>query len=269
MSDPGLAEYLERPMAPPGPEVMAAIEAGPMDPAVADRRDRLDRLLDPAPVPAESGWCTLDDAVGYVACRTAMPRVTPEMVDWWFDWHPRDPLRYRVWHPAAHESNGLEPALEAALEPGAKPFWGTVHHPVEDVGVGMAHARIEFVRPTQIGFSTEALDDPRVGTIVCGWAGDDTRRVRHTPMVHVFLREGNGMRGEGVVLRSRFWLGAALRPYLPGALGNALGSVINRPIVRSRAMPDGLPRKLANHCAEEFANLATLLPELHERYGDD
>lgn len=259
MSDPGLADYLKRPLAPPDPAALAAIETGPMDPVDADRRDDLDRLLDPAPVPAESGWCTLDDDVGYVACRTPMPAVTPEMVDWWFDWHPRDPLRYRVWHPAAHETNSLEPAPL----PGAKPFWRTVHHPVEDVGVGMAHARIEFVRPTQIGFSTDALDDPRVGTIVCGWAGDDTRRVRHTPMVHVFLREGGGL-----VLRSRFWLGSALRPYLPGALGNALGKVINRPFVRRKAMPDGLPQKLAGHCAEEYANFATLVPELHERYAN-
>jgi hypothetical protein len=253
-----LNRYIDRPLTPPAPEVLAAVESGPIHPVEALPRDRLDRLLDPDPTPVETGWSTLDDGVGYVACRTAMPDVTPEMVDWWFDWHPRDPQRYRVWHPPAHQTNSLEPAAE----PGAKPFWGTVHHPVEDVGVGMAHARIEFVRPTEIGFSTDALDDPRVGTIVCGWAGDDARRVRHTPMVHVFLRDGGG-----VVLRSRFWLGAAMRPYLPGALGDSVGWAINRRFVRSRAMPDDLPRKLARHCAEEYANFATLVPELHAAYA--
>ena len=85
-----------------------------------------------------------------------MPGVTAEMVDWWFDWHPREPIRYRVWHPLAHVSNSLEPPAV----PGAKPHWGAIHHPVEDVGVGVAHARISFMRPTEIGFSTDALDDP-------------------------------------------------------------------------------------------------------------
>ena len=74
---------------------------------------------------------------------------------------------------------------------------------------------------------TDALGDPRVAAVVCGWAGDDTRHVRHTPMAHVFLRDG-----EGVVLRSRFWLGAALRPYLPGPLAAAGAALLNRRAVR-------------------------------------
>src|SRR5207253_356736 len=126
-----------------------------------------DRLLDPSPLPAETGWCTLPDGVAYVAVRTAMPGVTAQMVDWWFDWHPREAARYRIWHPTAHHDNAVEPSRV----PGAKAHWGTVHHPVEDVGTGVVHARIAFVAPTEMGMSTDALDDPRVGTIVCGHAG--------------------------------------------------------------------------------------------------
>ena len=76
---------------------------------------------------------------------------------------------------------------------GAKAHWGTVHHPVEDVGLGTVHARIAFLAPSAMGFSGDALSDPRVATIVCGYAGDDRRRVRHTPMVHVFLRTDDGV----------------------------------------------------------------------------
>jgi hypothetical protein len=32
-------------------------------------------------------------------------------------------------------------------------------------------------------------------------------------------------------------------------------------------IPADVPRGLANHCAEEYTNLASLLPELHERFG--
>jgi hypothetical protein len=237
--------------------VLAAIEAGPLDPALALPRGGLDRLLDPAPLPAETGWCTLPDGVRYVAVRTRMPAVDAAMVDWWFDWHARDPLRYRVWHPAAHSDNSVE--LPAA--PGTKAHWGAVHHPVEDVGTGTVHARIAFVPPSELGFSGDALDDSAVGTIVCGWVGDDRRRMRHSVIAHVFLTAD-----EGLVLRSHFWLGAAIRPYLPGPLADPAAALLNRR-VRDLALPRGLAPALARHCAEEYANLAVLLPELHRNFA--
>ncbi len=187
-----------------------------------------------------------------------MPGVSAEMVEWWFDWHARDPDRYRAWHPLAHLGNSIEPPAV----PGAKPHWGAVHHPVEDVGTGVVHARIAFMPPTAIGFSSDALDDPAVATIVCGYVGDDKRRLRHSAMAHVFLAED-----DGVVLRSHFWLGAAVRPYLPAPLANPIAAAVNNRVVRRLSLPAELPHALANHCAEEYANLGALLPELYERFG--
>lgn len=258
MSETDLSAYLSRPMAPPDRDVLVAIGRGPADPALALGPSEFDRLLDPAPLALETGWCTLPDGVRCVAVRTPMPGVDAEMVDWWFDWHPRDPLRYRIWHPRAHEGNSLEPPRER----GAKPHWGAVHHPVEDVGTGTVHARIAFVRPTALGFSTDALDDPAVATVVCGFVGDDRRRTRHSLMAHVFLAVE-----DGVVLRSHFWLGAAIRPYLPAPLAAPAARLLNRPAVRDRALPKGLAPALARHCAEEYANLASLLPELYARFA--
>jgi hypothetical protein len=259
LSEHPLEPYLRRPMSPPGAEVLRAIEAGPLDSAAALALGDLDRLLDPEEMPGETGWCALGDGCGYVSVSTAMPGVTGEMVDWWFDWHPREAIRYQVWHPLAHTSN----SVEQPAEHGAKAFWGTVHHPVEDVGLGTMRVRIGFLAPTELGFSTDALSDPRVATIVCGYAGDDSRRVRHTPMAHVFLNTPGG-----VLLRSRFWLGAAMRPYAPAPLA-ALGErVLNTRAVRVRAVPRRLPRALARHCAEEYANLGRLLPELYERFAE-
>ena len=258
MGGDGLERYLERPLSPPDAGVMAAIEAGSLDPAKALPRAEIDRLLDPEPLPAETGWCTMPDGIGYVAVRTPMPAVSAEMVEWWFDWHPRDPLRYRIWHPLAHTDNSLEPPIA----PAAKPHWGAVHHPVEDVGTGTVHARIAFQRPTALGFSTDALDLPAVATVVCGLVGDDRRRVRHSVMAHVFL-----VAGDGLVLRSHFWLGAAIRPYLPAPFATPAGWLLNNRLVRRVALPANLPAALANHCAEEYANLATLLPQLHERFN--
>lgn len=258
MSDPALEPLLSRPMSAPDPTVSAAIAAGPIEPGDAVALAGIDRLLDPAPLTAETGWCFLPNGVGYVAVRTAMPGVDGEMVEWWFGWHPRDPDRYRIWHPLAHLDNSVEEPAVA----GAKAHWGATHHPVEDVGTGVVHARIAFAPPTAVGFSTDALDDPAVATIVCGHVGDDTRRLRHSAMAHVFLTGP-----DGVVLRSHFWLGAAVRPYLPAPLAGPLGLALNNRVVRRLSLPRDLPRALATHCAEEYANLAALLPELYGRYG--
>jgi hypothetical protein len=187
-----------------------------------------------------------------------MPAVTGEMIDWWFDWHPRDPVRYRIWHPFAHKSNSVELPDRA----GGKPYWGTVHHPVEDVGLGTVHARIAFHPPDVVGFSPDALQRPGVAAIVCGFAGDDRRRMQHTKMVHVFLDTD-----EGVALRSRFWLGSDLRPYAPEPIAGLAAKALNRPAVRKRLVPAKVPQALARHCAEEYANLAALLPGLHAQYA--
>ncbi len=258
MSDSSLEPYLSRPLTPPDPAVLAAIEQGPADPAQTVELAEIDRLLDPAALPVETGWCFRADRVGYVAVRTAMPAVSAEMVEWWFDWHARDPDRYRAWHPLAHLGNSIDPPDV----PGAKPHWGAVHHPVEDVGTGVVHARIAFLPPTAIGFSTDALDDPAVATIVCGYVGDDRRRLRHSAMAHVFLAQA-----DGIVLRSHFWLGAAVRPYLPAPLADPIAAAVNSRLVRRLSLPADLPHALAVHCAEEYANLGTLLPELHRRFG--
>jgi hypothetical protein len=258
MSPRPLSNYLTRPMERPEQDVLDAIGGGPIVAAKALALEDVERLINPELMECETGWCTLPNGVAYVAVRTVMPEVRGEMVDWWFDWHPRETLRYRVWHPAAHRENSLQAPPRAR----AKAHWGAVHHPVEDVGTGIVHARIEFCSPTEMGMSSDMLEDPRVATIVCGYAGDDRLRVRHTPMFHVFLHDG-----EGVVLRSRFWLGAALRPY--GALGGIGERLLNTPFVRRRALPERLPRALARHCAEEYANLGALLPELHARFGLD
>lgn len=254
-----LDALLSGPAAQPGAATLEAIDAGPMPEADALARSDLDRLLDPAPLTRETGWCRLPDGCGYVAVRTAMPGVSGEMVDWWFDWHPRDARRYRAWHPAAHRDNALDPPAR----PGAKAHWGAVHHPVEDIGIGTVHARIAFLAPSAAGFSGDALDEPRVATIVCGRVGDDRRRVWHTLMAHVFLRDG-----DGIVLRSHFWLGAGIRPFGPAPLGTAGAALLNRPAVRRRAIPAAAPRALARHCAEEYANLAAFLPGLHAREWD-
>jgi hypothetical protein len=194
-----------------------------------------------------------------IGIETPMPNLTPEMVEWWFDWHPRRNDRYRVWHPTAHFGNGLLPAPA----PGPKPSWGAVNFPDEDVGDGRMTIRAEFESPSGFGFAGDHLDDPAVGTIICARVGD--RRMSHTDMAHVFLREGEGLR-----LRSRFWIGLRVRPRLSGPLSAAEGAVqslVSNRLIRTLAIPDAVGPGLARHCAEEYANLNAALPGLFERFA--
>jgi hypothetical protein len=253
-----LNEYLDRPNARVASSVSDALAGEPIEP---DRRltfDRLADLLDPGYLEVETGFCTNADSSGFVAVLTEMPGVSAEMIDWWFDWHPHDPLRYRIWFPDQH----FDTSFERAGEPGSKPFRNTIHRPVEDVGLGKSRIRIEFVEPETFGFPAGAESEPSVGTIVCGYAGDDKRKVRHTRMCH-FVREVDG----GVEMRSRFWIGDQLEFYSDSALARRASSILNTKPVRTRAIPSRAPRALALHCAQEYANLAAMLPELWLRFG--
>ncbi len=257
-SEDPLDEFLTRPSAPPEPAVVAAI-ATPIAPQQALALSDIDRLLDPAPLERETGWCRLPDGIGYVAVRTPMPGTSAAMWDWWFDWHPREPKRYRLWYPEAHFGISFTPPRQ----PGAKPFWGATHYPDEDIGIGREIVRITFRAPSEYGFSRDALDDPNVGTIVGGLSGSPSRHMQHTVMTHVFLEQPDGL-----VLRSRFWIGAALRPDLAGAAGDALGHLVNRPAIRRRLPLGPAAQALAHHCAIEYARLAALLPELYDRFAE-
>jgi hypothetical protein len=123
--------------------------------------------------------------------------------------------------------------------------------------------RIEFGPPSELSFSSDALDDPRVGTIIAGFVGDVAAHLQHTVMIHVFLNTADGL-----VLRSRFYLGSAIRLYAPEPIATLSAAALNRPLFRPLVVSARAPRALARHCAREYANLATLLPELYRRFRD-
>jgi phloretin hydrolase len=256
-----LSRLLDRPMSPPAEEVLRAIAAGPMDAADALSPGELRRLLEPGDLPGETGWCRLRDGSGYTAVRTAMPGIDGEMLDWWFDWHPHDPLRYRIWFPGAHEDISWEPAATPPPGDRGKPYWNTVHGPLEDVGLGMQRLRIRFLDPVEFGFPRNALRDPSIATIVCGIVGDERRRAWHTRLCHFARRTP-----DGVELRSRFWLGAELRLFSTSPLASPVNMLLSRPVVRRRVVPRRAPEVMAAHCAAEFANLASLLPPLYREH---
>lgn len=70
--------------------------------------NNINDLLNPEYLPLENGYCRMDDGGVFVAVLTQMPKVTGEMLDWWFWWHPMNSLRYRIWYPQAHFAATLD-----------------------------------------------------------------------------------------------------------------------------------------------------------------
>jgi hypothetical protein len=63
-------------------------------------------------------------------------------------------------------------------------------------------------------------------------------------MAHIFRQEQNGL-----FLISRFWL----------------GELTNNPMIRRAFLTDSTAKDMADHCYQEYRNLAAVLPELYKR----
>ena len=130
------------------------------------------------------------------------------------------------------------------------------------MGVGTVHARIAFHPPEVLGFSAGRARRPDVAAIVGGFAGDDRRRMQHTKMIHVFLRTG-----DGVVLRSRFWLGSALRPYAPDLIAARSRGSSTAPPCAGAWSRRTCPRRSRATARRSTRTSGALLPELYEQFA--
>lgn len=241
----------------PDPQVMSDLNSGPMSPSdILEWENRLD-LSKPGYQKVENGWCTLDDGSGYVAVKTFFPGATAEMLDWWFVWaQQKEDIRYKIWYPGAHY------AMTEIETPGSPKYskekgsWGKTRFPVEDVGMGTARIRLDFVPPSEFGFEIEP-DSTKIVSVKVGLANGI---FKHTDMIH-YVRPVAG----GVEMRSRFWMARDLEA-MSGGIGLAAFFADNR-FVKKKSLPANAPKELAFHCATEYSQLASFLPELYELYG--
>lgn len=251
-----LAKYwLSR--APVDPGVLIALNEGPIERSAVLPWEERGKLLDPDHQYAENGWRRMDDGSGYVAVRTFFPGATSEMIDWWFEWAQREEdIRYKIWYPGAHYAMSEAPTPGAREYANPKPYWGKSRFPVEDVGVGVAQLRLDFVPPYEFGFS----ELPENTTMLAVRVGIANGIIKTTDMIH-YVRPIEG----GVEMLSRFWIGRELEA-MSGGLG-LLAALANTRFFKQRLIPHNLPQELALHCANEYSQLASFLPELYRRYG--
>ena len=166
------AEEKEKPYSKYFYKVLAEIPAsdlekvnmGPVDPSKAISIHERNQMLDPGYLDVETGYTVMPDWSGFSATLVKMPGVTPEMLDWWFNWHPHEGLRYALWCPVAHADISVknpEKHLDKSGTPLKVRNYGGVHYPVEGFTLKNSQKlRIEFFTPEDFGLDINKFIEP-------------------------------------------------------------------------------------------------------------
>jgi hypothetical protein len=230
-----------------------AVAVGPIAAPLLPPLESARLLLEPGDQETEDGFTIAPSGALHVAIRTAMPDVSPAMVDWWFGWHSAEPQRYKLWHPRAHVHAAWR-GEDAPRAIGRDRYVGRTSIVDEYVGGDLGRYAIRFVRPGELGLDESRLTDDREATAVCARVGFAEVPLDFGWLVHHVRRVPGGAE-----MRSRFWVGG---PHAAARDSRVLGAIV--PLVRNakRPRPDN-GRDLLVHCAQEMAHLASFLPRLH------
>ncbi len=234
---------------------LAKVNAGPVDAAKVTTIQSRNDLMQPGYLEVETGYTVMPDGSGFAATLVKMPGVTPEMLDWWFNWHPLEGLRYAIWCPVAHTDISVEnPArhLDSSGVPLEERNYGSTHYPVE--GFNMASSQkvaIRFFSPRDFGLDMSRFEEPGISRAYCANVILDLLKTPFNAFFHA-VREVE----DGVEYRSRYWLGYTMK--------NGVPVRVKRPLPYK--MSD-LARNNCLHSLTEYNNLASFLPRLYEETG--
>lgn len=256
-------KYLNRTLSPMPTDHQAILEAGKEIALseVMSRRD-VNQLFDEGYLNTENGFHGLSDGSHYITVLTKMPKVSIEMLDWWFWWHAAEDVRYQIWYPGMHVANDAD--FQGRYDDDTLSYGERLHlssHLVtEDVGLGMDKILIDFMHPADFGFDKAKLD-PKKNTIICARVGSPDKGAWGTEMCH-FVRATE----EGVEMRSRFWIGQKV--YRMGGFAQGLlNGILNSTFVKKKLIPKDVGRCMFHHCSQEYHNLADVLPEVYAEHG--
>jgi hypothetical protein len=253
------AKYWRPEMAPMPAEVVHALLHGEESRELAFGLDEAHRLLEPGPLPLENGFARLANGQTFVAVRTAMPRATGAMFEWWMGWHYMEAQRYKLWHPRAHVANGTREMRGDDPSLSDREKYRTTHYVTEYVAGSLERITITFVDPREFLGADADLTANGTSALVCGRVA-----LQRAPIVVGYLIHQIRENEAGAELRSRFWLG---RPEFEGAPRDSLRNrLLGSPLVRRLALPTGIGPAMVAHCAMEMNHLASFLPDLYADY---
>lgn len=256
-------KYLNRPLSPMPEDHQAILEAGKgITLSEVLTRDKINRLFDKGYHDTENGYHRLVDGSHYITVLTKMPKVSIEMLDWWFWWHAAEHVRYQIWYPGMHVANDADfrgRYKDESLSYRERLHLST-HLVTEDVGLGMDKIMIDFMHPKDFGFDETKLS-PTKNTIICARVGSPDKGAWGTEMCH-FVR----LAEDGVEMRSRFWIGQKIYR-MGGVAQSLLNGILNSTFVKKKLIPKDVGWCMFRHCSQEYHNLADILPEIYAEHG--
>lgn len=251
------AHFFNPELAPLAPHVCAALDRGGVPDILLPDIDQATSNLFGGEAVLEDGFVLTSDGGMRVSVRSAMPGVTPAMVDWWFGWHGDAASKYKLWHPQAHVHVGWRETPPAGAS-GRALYIGQTSIVDEYIGSDLIRGAIRFVPPATLGFTDKSLDDDQQATIICARIGLGDAPIDIGYLAH-HVRAVPG----GSEMRSRFWMGGrhvAWRNLIGG-----MAAVVARRVL---SVTESDARALMVHCAQEMPHLAKFLPELFGEFKD-
>ncbi len=235
-------------------EDLDRVNRGPVDPRKATPIQDMAALAEPGYLELETGYALLPDGSGLAATLVKMPGVTPEMLDWWFNWHPLEHLRYVIWCPPAHygvKARDAERHLDSSGKPLKERLYGAVHYVTERIHTRFPQRiRIDFVAPEEFGLPSPGEYGSGLVRAYCANVYLAGLGIQVTAFLHAVR-----LTGEGVEYRSRYWSGYVIEEGRP---------------VRVKLPPVVDPLELARgtciHSLMEYNNLASFLPEIYREH---
>ena len=197
------------------------------------------------------------DGVLVVCCHTDMPNVTPDMWDWWFGWHMPSTERYKLWHPRDHVRSRVAFNENMAAKHGSA-YIGQVSMVDEYIGGKLQKLSIAFDTPAAFGLDQAETD--KQGVAICARTGLRGKAVEAGILIHLVRKTPQGSE-----MLSRFWLGEA--SFKVPIVGPLITAAMNTKTARKMMLPDHMGLALLQHCSEEMNHLASILPELFEKFA--
>ncbi|NDG51220.1 MAG: hypothetical protein EBY30_19805, partial [Rhodospirillales bacterium] len=232
------ARFFNPALAPLAPHVCAALDRGGVPAILLPDIDQAASNLFGADPVLEDGFVLTGDGGMRVSVRTAMPGVTPAMVDWWFGWHGDAAAKYKLWHPQAHVHVGWRETPPPRVS-GRALYVGQTSIVDEYIGSDLVRGAIRFVPPTTLGFTDKSLEDDSRATIVCARIGLGDAPIDIGYLAH-HVRAVPG----GSEMRSRFWMGGR---HVAGR--NLIGGMAASVARRVLSVTESDARALMVHCA--------------------
>lgn len=197
-------------------------------------------------IQSECGYDIMEDGSYLVSMSIPMPHVTKEMVEWWFWWHASDSERYRAWYPKEHIAISYNKKDKDYFQSKTvPPFKANTQYPVERVGKLVAPLSIDFVSPSEFGFSREMMNENDVEHIVCGHVGAFKGLIPNTEMAHIYFKSD-----DGIVSVSRFWL----------------GKNVKNKFLKKLLLTEKQAKGMAEHCYIEYNNFVRKIPEMYSEW---